>query len=56
MAATKKAMVVAYLEPEQKEALKQLSTITRVPQQAYIREAIDMVLDRYKKDLRRAKK
>ncbi len=56
MAATKKTMVVAYLEQEQKEALKLLSTITRVPQQAYLREAVDMVLERYKKELRRAKK
>ena len=57
MAISKKKAVPAYLEPEQAAALKRLSEKTRVPQQAYLREAVDMLLDRYKKELgRRAKR
>lgn len=42
-----KIPVQAYLEPEQAAALKSLSQITRVPQQVYIREAVDLMLAHY---------
>ena len=42
-----------YPEPEKYEALKQLSDKTRVAQQAYMREGLDMILEKYKKELRR---
>lgn len=42
-----KIPVQAYLEPEQAEALKVLSTQTRIPQQVYIREAIAALLAKY---------
>jgi predicted DNA-binding protein len=37
-----------YLDQSQKKALKQLSERTRVPMQEYLREAVDMVLKKYK--------
>ncbi len=43
-----KIPVQAYLEPEQAKALKALSDRTRVPQQTYIREGLDMVLAKYR--------
>ena len=46
---TKRKTVLAYLDPEQHAALKKLSEKTRVPAAAYIREAVDMVLKKYKK-------
>jgi hypothetical protein len=42
-----KAHLSLYLEPTQAQALKALSTRTRVPQQAYLREGLDLVLERY---------
>jgi len=44
-----KIPVQAYLEPEQAEALKALSDNTRVPQQVYLREGLDLVLAKYRK-------
>ena len=44
-----KIPVQAYLEPEQAEALKALSKLTRKPQQEYLREGVDLVLARYAK-------
>lgn len=44
-----KVPVQAYLEPAQAEALKALSDKTRVPQQAYIREGVDIVLAKYRR-------
>jgi len=43
-----------YLEPEQAEALRRLSDVTRVTQANYIREAIDDLLKKYAKELRKA--
>lgn len=40
---------VAYLKPKQKADLERLSKATRVTQAEYVREGVDMVLDRYKK-------
>jgi hypothetical protein len=44
---------VAYLTPKQKSDLSKLSAETRVSQQAYLREGVDMVLAKYKRHLRR---
>ncbi|MES9887283.1 MAG: ribbon-helix-helix domain-containing protein [Candidatus Sedimenticola sp. 6PFRAG1] len=54
MAAKKGNRVVTtvYLNPEQLEALKRLNKNTRVPIAEYFREAVDMVLEKYKKELR----
>jgi len=43
----KKVAATVYLEPEQVEALRALSKRTRVPQQAYLREGVDAILERY---------
>jgi predicted DNA-binding protein len=40
-----------YLTPEQDEQLKKLSEKTRVAVAAYIREGVEMVLDKYKGQL-----
>ncbi len=45
----------AYLRPKQKAELSRLSKATRVSMQAYLREGIDYVLARYKKQLRGGK-
>ena len=44
--ARKKILTTIYLTPEQDERLKQLSNVTRVPMAVYIREGIDLILDR----------
>lgn len=46
--ARKKVMTTIYLTPEQEERLKDLSQATRVPMAVYIREGIDLVLDRHR--------
>jgi hypothetical protein len=43
----KKVQLALYLDAYQAGALKALSARTRVPQQAYLREGLDMVLARY---------
>jgi hypothetical protein len=40
---------VAYLAPKQKTGLEKLSKETRVSQQAYLREAVDDLLVKYKR-------
>lgn len=52
----KRASTTVYLETEQVEALKKLSDVTRVPQATFIREAIDDLLKKYAKDLRKPSK
>jgi predicted DNA-binding protein len=47
----KKLSTTVYLTPEQDERLKQLQRQTRVAVAAYIREGIDMVLEKYKDKL-----
>jgi len=37
-----------YLEPEQASALKMLSQRTRIAQAVYLREAVDLLLAKYK--------
>ncbi len=49
----KKAQLALYLEPQQYESLKSLHEKTRVPMQVYLREGLDIVLDKYKKELRK---
>lgn len=41
-------MITAYLRPDQKEKIDELSKRTRVPAAEYLREGIDLVLDRYR--------
>jgi hypothetical protein len=42
-----------YVQPEQATALRALSKRSRVPMQVYLREGVDLILARYKKELRR---
>ena len=49
----RKAQLSFYPEPAMYEALKALSGKTRVPQQAYLREGLDYVLAKYRKELSR---
>jgi predicted DNA-binding protein len=52
---SKKALRSVYLESEQVERLKNLSAITRVPQAVYIREGLDLVMDKYEKKIKKSK-
>ncbi len=52
----RRVVVSVYLDPEQKTALDKLSKTTRVPVAAYLREGVDLVLSRYKKELRGGRK
>lgn len=55
-AAMKKSATTVYLEPEQAEALRRLSDATRVTQANYIREAIDDLLKKYARELKRSER
>lgn len=44
-----KIAVPLYLEPQQHERVKSLSAKTRVPVQAYLREAVDDLLKKYER-------
>jgi predicted DNA-binding protein len=46
-----KVSTTVYITSEQSEKLKQLNERTKVPVAAYIREGIDLVLERYKDHL-----
>ncbi len=41
-----------YMEGEQLDALKRLSQKTKVPQSVYVREALDMLLEKYSEQLK----
>jgi predicted DNA-binding protein len=41
-----------YIKTEQLDALKRLSQRTKVPQSVYVREALDMLLEKYSEQLR----
>ncbi|MCJ7642236.1 MAG: ribbon-helix-helix domain-containing protein [Desulfobacterales bacterium] len=41
-----------YIEGEQVKALKRLSQKTKVPQSVYVREALDMLLEKYSEQLK----
>jgi len=46
--ARKKISTTVYITPEQNERLKELHVRTKVPVAEFIRQGIDMVLDKYK--------
>ena len=48
----KKVARTIYIKDEQVEALKRLSEKTKVPQSVYVREALDMVLEKYSEQLK----
>lgn len=48
--------ISVFLDKEQIEKLKGLSGATRVKMADYIREGVDLVLAKYQKELKRAKK
>jgi predicted DNA-binding protein len=47
----KKVSTTVYITPEQSEKLKQLNQKTKVPIAEYIREGIDLVLERHKNQI-----
>ena len=49
--ARKKISTTVYITPEQNERLKVLHDRTKVPVAEYIRQGIDLVLDKYRGDL-----
>ena len=49
--ARKKISTTIYITPEQNEQLKQLNSKTRVPVAEYIRQGIDLVLEKYEHHL-----
>jgi predicted DNA-binding protein len=49
--ARKKISTTIYITPEQNEKLKLLHERTKVPVAVYIREGIDLVLERHEDDL-----
>ena len=53
---SKKERFTTHLEKKQIEDLKALSKATRITVAVFVREAIDMLLAKYQKELRKAKK
>jgi len=53
--AESKTQITTYILVSQKEKLKDLSDKTRVPISEYLREGIDLVLDKYREDLQTQK-
>lgn len=49
--ARKKISTTIYITPEQNELLKLLNQKTKVPVAEYIRQGIDLILEKYKDDL-----
>lgn len=49
---SKRIKVAVYLDPEQKASLTKLSEQTRVPWAEYVREAVNDLLEKYKKQLK----
>jgi predicted DNA-binding protein len=47
-----KVLRSVFLDLDQVKKIKKLSEITKVPQAEYIREAMDMMLHKYKRRLR----
>jgi predicted DNA-binding protein len=52
---SEKVLRSPYLDIEQVERLKKLSAQTRVPQAAYIREGVDLVLNKHSEKRRKKK-
>ena len=48
----KKVARTIYIKDEQLEALKRLSEKTKVPQSVYVREALDMLIEKYSEQLK----
>jgi predicted DNA-binding protein len=51
-----KKLVSVFIEKEQEARLNKLSAKTRVPKAAYIREGIDLALEKHEKKLKDKKK
>ena len=51
-----KPKVTFFIDEDMLLKLRAISAVTRVKQADYIREGIEMVLERYKKELQKAKK
>ena len=49
--ARKKISTTIYITPEQNELLKMLNQKTKVPVAEYIRQGIDLILDKYRTQL-----
>lgn len=49
--ARKKISTTIYITPEQNELLKELNQKTKVPVAEYIRQGIDLILEKHKTDL-----
>ncbi|MDP1824650.1 MAG: ribbon-helix-helix domain-containing protein [Archangium sp.] len=49
--ARKKISTTIYITPEQNELLKELNQKTKVPVAEYIRQGIDLILEKHKEDL-----
>jgi predicted DNA-binding protein len=49
--ARKKISTTIYITPEQNELLKELNQKTKVPVAEYIRQGIDLILEKHKQDL-----
>jgi predicted DNA-binding protein len=49
--ARKKISTTIYITPEQNERLKELNQKTKVPVAEYIRQGIDLILEKHKEDL-----
>jgi len=47
----KKISTTVYITPEQNEMLKQLNARTKAPVAEYIRQGIDLVLEKYSRQL-----
>jgi hypothetical protein len=52
----KQAQITSYYDPDAVQQLKKLSEMTRVPQSAYLREALEDLLKKYAGTLRKASK
>ena len=52
----KQKQVMGYYAPETVKQLRRLSEVTRVPQAAYLREALEDLLRKYAATLRKAAK
>jgi hypothetical protein len=47
-----KELMSLYVDPPKAEQLRALSLKTRIPAQVFLREAVDLILDKYRKELR----
>ncbi len=52
----KRERYTTFLDKRQIEGLKNLSSVTRVPMAIYVREAIDDLLAKYERELKKVKK